>query len=183
MQNENFFTRDIYLSATLLSLKFSLINISTQIEGFHNASIGYFGFQQSPELAEVEKKYWARQIALEPVEFIKNLYELKAEVSNSFNRKVKITGDERDIYFAAALLTLRFNLLNIDYKIDKFKRQLIGFFKFEETPQLVKARKEYLNKELVIEPILFISNLRGLKSQLANIYKSPHTNMEKFEKI
>jgi len=42
MQNENFSTRDIYLSATLLSLKFSLTGIDFQIDGLKNNKIGFF---------------------------------------------------------------------------------------------------------------------------------------------
>ena len=183
MQNENFSTRDIYLSAVLLSLKFSLTNISMQIEGMRNQPIGYFSFENTKELAEVERKYWARKIAIEPIEFIDNLYKLKSEVTKSFNKRARIDASQRDIHFAATLITLKFDLLDIEFNKEGYRRQLIGRFIFEESPQLEKAKEDYLAGRLAIEPILFVSNLRGLKSQLANIYKSPHTNMEKFEKI
>jgi len=183
MQNENFSTRDIYLASVLLSLKFSLASIDHQVEGFRPTAVGYFNFVQTPELYEVEKKYWARKIALEPVKFIDNLYRLKAEVTGTFNKRARIDASSRDIHFAATLLTLKFDLLNIEFNEEGYRRQLVGRFIFKESPQLEKAKEDYLAGLLAIEPILFISNLRGLKSQLANIYKSPHTNMEKFEKI
>ena len=176
MQNENFSTRDIYLSATLLSLKFSLLGLDMQLEGMRNQPVGYFLFQQTPELAEVERKYWARQIALEPIKFIENLYQLKSEVMDCVYRKPRIDGTSRDIYFAAALLTLRFNLKNIDFEISGPRKQLTGFFNFEKSSQLDKARENFLNRELAVEPILFVSNLRGLKSRLTNAYKNPHTS-------
>ena len=174
MQNENFSTRDIYLSATLLSLKFSLVGMDMQLEGMRNQPIGYFLFQQTPELAEVERKYWARKIAIEPINFIDNLYKLKSEVTKSFNKRARIDASQRDIHFAATLLTLKFDLLNIKFKEEGYRRQLVGYFIFKDSSRLEKAREEYLAGLLAIEPILFISNLRGLKSQLTNRFKSPY---------
>jgi len=177
MQNENFSTRDIYLASVLLSLKFSLTGIDFQIDGLKNNRIGYFSFQSTPELAEVEQKFWSRGLAIEPIEFIENLYKLKSEVTtNSIYRKPRTDGTSRDIYFAAVLLTLRFNLKNIDFEINGPRRQLTGFFNFEESSQLDKARENFLNRELAVEPILFVSNLRGLKSRLTNAYKNPYTS-------
>lgn len=175
-ENENFSTRDIYLSATLLSLKFNLIGVDRQIEGLRNSPIGYFLFQQSPELAEVERRYWARKIAVEPIGFINNLYKLKSEVTNSFNKKIRTDASQRDIHFAASLLTLKFDLLKIEFKKDDYRNQLIGYFIFSETPELEKAKEEYLAGVLAVEPLLFISNLRGLKSQLTNRFKSPYSD-------
>ena len=115
MENENFSTRDIYLASALLSLKFNLMSLDMQVEGIRNAPVGYFSFQPTPELYEVERKYWERKIAIEPIGFIENLYKLKAEVTNNIYRKPRTDGTSRDIIFAATLLTLRFNLLNINY--------------------------------------------------------------------
>jgi len=175
-ENETFSTRDLYLASTLLSLKFSLAGLDMQLEGFRNAPVGYFLFQRTPELVEVERKYWSRRIALEPIEFINNLYNLKSEVMKTPNKLPRITADKRDIHFAATLLTLKFDMLNIEFKEDGYKNQLVGQFIFKESSQFEKAKEDYLSGNLAVEPILFISNLRGLKSQLTNRFKSPHAN-------
>ncbi len=80
----------------------------------------------------------------------------------------------RDINLAAVLISLHFEMQNIDYQIEGKKEQPIGYFNFENTPEIQEAIKNFWNKELSVEPRNFISNLRGLKAQINNFYENPH---------
>lgn len=82
---ENYFTtRDIYLSTTLVTLKFPLVKVDYQIEGTKRLPVGYFSFDNTPELIDVEKKYWRGELVVEPREFINNMRSLKARVTNTY---------------------------------------------------------------------------------------------------
>ena len=52
----------------------------------------------------------------------------------------------------------------------------IGYFKFENTPEIMEAKAKYTQGLLSVEPKLFITNLKSLKSEIVNIYKNPHVN-------
>lgn len=80
----------------------------------------------------------------------------------------------RDLYLAATLVTLKFYLSGIDYQIEGDKNSPIGYFKFEDTPEIQEAKSRYTQGLLMIEPKSFITNLKSLKSELVNIYKNPH---------
>lgn len=82
----------------------------------------------------------------------------------------------RDIYLAATLITLKFSLESIDYQQEGINNRLTGYFNFENTVDVHKVEKKYWDRNLAIEPLLFITNLKGLKSQVVNQYKNPRTN-------
>lgn len=80
---ENIFsTRDLYLAATLITLRFKLIGTDFQIEGDKNQPVGYFKYEDTPALREAESKYIQGLLSVEPKTFVGNMRSLKAEVSN-----------------------------------------------------------------------------------------------------
>ena len=79
----------------------------------------------------------------------------------------------RDLYLASTLVTLHFPLLGIDYQIEGIKPKPIGYFKFEDTPELHTTRNDYNQSLLLVEPKLFISNLQSLKSEVVNMFENP----------
>ena len=86
MQEEKVYsTRDIYLAATLVTLKFPLLGVDYQVEGVKPKPIGYFKFVESPELHQTRSKYNQSLLSVEPKLFVSNLQSLKAEVVNMFH--------------------------------------------------------------------------------------------------
>jgi hypothetical protein len=80
----------------------------------------------------------------------------------------------RDLYLAATLVTLKFYLTGIDYQIEGDKNAPIGYFKFEDTPEIREAKSRYTQGLVTVEPKTYITNLKSLKSEIVNIYKNPH---------
>lgn len=81
----------------------------------------------------------------------------------------------RDITLAATLSTLKFVLEGIDYQVEGYRQQPVGYFNFEDTDLLRKAERDYQQRKITIEPREFIENLKNLKSQVTNVYKSPRS--------
>lgn len=81
----------------------------------------------------------------------------------------------RDLYLASTLVTLHFPLLGIDYQIEGIKPKPIGYFKFEDSPQLHATRNDYNQSLLLVEPKLFISNLQSLKAEVVNMFQNPNS--------
>jgi hypothetical protein len=80
----------------------------------------------------------------------------------------------RDLYLAATLVSLKFYLTGIDYQVEGDKNSPIGYFKFENTPEIQDAKSRYTQGLLMIEPKQFVTNLKSLKSEIVNVYKNPH---------
>ncbi len=80
----------------------------------------------------------------------------------------------RDLTLAATLVSLKFYLTGIDYQIEGDKNLPIGYFKFENTPAIQEAKSKFTQGLLSIEPKLFVTNLKSLKSEVINTYKNPH---------
>lgn len=80
----------------------------------------------------------------------------------------------RDLYLAATLVTLKYFLTGIDYQIEGSKNQPIGYFKFEDSPELKETKSRYTQGLLSVEPKTFVTNLNSLKSEIVNMYKNPH---------
>lgn len=80
-----FSTRDIYLAATLITLKFFLNRIDYSIEGSKNQPIGYFLFDNTQELQDAKSRYSQGLLAVEPKAFVTNMKSLKSEVSNIYS--------------------------------------------------------------------------------------------------
>lgn len=83
----------------------------------------------------------------------------------------------RDLYLAATLVTLKFYLTGVDFQYEGDKSNPIGYFKFEDSPEIQEAKSRYTQGLLQVEPKLFITNLKSLKSEIVNVYKNPHTQM------
>ena len=80
-----FSTRDLYLAATLITLKFPMIGVDFAIEGTRSKPVGYFKFEESVPLRDARQKYLSGLLAIEPRAFTTNMHALKAEVVNYFN--------------------------------------------------------------------------------------------------
>lgn len=85
-QKEEFSTRDLYLASTLVTLHFKMIATDMQWEGLKQRPIGYFKFEESPELKEARSNYNQGLVLIEPRQYMNNLQSLKADVMNfAFN--------------------------------------------------------------------------------------------------
>jgi hypothetical protein len=85
----------------------------------------------------------------------------------------------RDITLAASLTTLKFYLVNIDYQVEGSRQQPVGYFEFDDTQALRDAEKDFQRRKLMVEPREFIENLKNLKSQVTNVFKSPNSEYAK----
>jgi hypothetical protein len=81
----------------------------------------------------------------------------------------------RDLYLASTLVTLKQVMVGIDMQIEGIKPRAIGYFKFEDTPELHEIRSKYNQSLLLVEPKLFISNLQSLKSEVTNMQQNPNS--------
>lgn len=85
----------------------------------------------------------------------------------------------RDLYLAAALITLKFPLQGTDFSIEGEKSLPVGYFRFLNTEALQDAKKKYSQGLISVEPRMFITNMRTLKAEISNVFKNPHLNSEK----
>ena len=90
-EKEYYSTRDINLAAVLMTMNQFMANVDFQIEGREGKMVGYFNFEKTPELEEIEKNYWHRKITVEPREFILNLRTLKSQVNSIYKNPNKKT--------------------------------------------------------------------------------------------
>lgn len=88
----------------------------------------------------------------------------------------------RDLYLASTLVTMGFFMLNVDFQIEGEKRLPVGYFSFEETQELKELVQKYWQGHIQVEPRSYITNLRGLKAQVSNVYNNPKMDLSKFEK-
>jgi len=84
--------------------------------------------------------------------------------------------ETRDINLASVLVTIGFQLEQIDMQLEGNEDKKVGYFNFKETDALKQIEKEYWQKKVLVEPREFMSNLRALKSQVQNFYKAPSYN-------
>lgn len=82
----------------------------------------------------------------------------------------------RDIYLATTLVTLGFYPEGVDIQIEGEKNKPVGYFKFELSDKLLETEKQYWQGLIGVEPKTFITNMRGLKAQVNDIYKNPHND-------
>jgi len=74
-------TRDLVEAASLIALKFPLINIDFQAEG--SKLVGYFIFEDSQALKEARLQSISKELAFEPRSFQGIIRSLKAQLSNT----------------------------------------------------------------------------------------------------
>jgi len=87
----------------------------------------------------------------------------------------------RDLTLASTLLTLEFELVNISFQYEGTKNLPIGYFEFKNNSNLESTIQKYWSRGLAVEPMLFQSNVRALKSQIHNQYKSPVSKFNQAE--
>ena len=93
----------------------------------------------------------------------------------------------KDLYLASALLTIKLPIVEMniqheskkDYFTGVTKPIAIGYFTFENSPELTTAINMYLNREMRLEPIEYFTNVRHLKSQVMTASNNPFTPLEK----
>lgn len=83
-EQQEFSTRDLYLAATLITLRFPLIKTNLQIEGQKAYPVGYFCFENTSNLRDAREKYLQGLLMVEPRLYITNLHSLKSYVHNIF---------------------------------------------------------------------------------------------------
>mgnify|MGYP001572234455 CR=1 FL=1 len=88
--NENFSTRDLYLAATLITLKFPLLSTDFQVEGVRQKPVGYFQFENTVNLRDAKQKYISGLLMVEPKSFVNSMHSLKAEVVNFFQNPQRV---------------------------------------------------------------------------------------------
>ncbi len=82
MEDEIFSTRDLTLAATLTTLGIYHIRVDFSLEGDKNNAVGYFIFDDTDELREMELKYRTDKLLVEPRAFMSSIHQLKALVMN-----------------------------------------------------------------------------------------------------
>ena len=82
----------------------------------------------------------------------------------------------RDLYLAAVLVTLKFPLQGTDFSIEGEKSLPVGYFKFLNSSALQEAKQKYSQGLISVEPRMFVTNMRSLKADIANIFRNPHIN-------
>ena len=83
-KNKAYSTRDLNLAATLLTLHFELVGIDYQVEGTNRRPVGYFSFEDSKDLQQTIMNFWAKKLAVEPIEFAGNIRGLKAQINTVY---------------------------------------------------------------------------------------------------
>lgn len=84
----------------------------------------------------------------------------------------------RDITLATSLNLHDFEMVNIDFQYEGDMPRPVGYFIYTESEELKKFEKDFFAKRIIVEPLAFSSTLRGLKSQLNNQYKGPHSRIQ-----
>ena len=79
----------------------------------------------------------------------------------------------RELALAAALQSLKFLVVNIDYQYEADKERPIGYFKFAATKELKEAIAQYRAGKMLVDPRSFMFSYHELKSQTTGFYKSP----------
>jgi len=82
-------TRDIYLSATLVTLGFEITKVDYQIEGDRRKPVGYFNFDPTEKFEAAVQEYWKGNCTIEPRAFVTNLWSLKSMVMNEYKNPNK----------------------------------------------------------------------------------------------
>lgn len=85
----------------------------------------------------------------------------------------------RDLYLASALVTLRFRVIATDMQWEGLKQRPVGYFRFEESPELREARSNYNQGLILVEPRAYMSNLQSLKSDVMNFTFNPNSEFNK----
>ncbi len=85
----------------------------------------------------------------------------------------------RDLYLAATLMTLGFKLSGVDFQVEGARSNPVGYFNFENSEDLRDAEQKFWRGTIAIDPRIFITNMKGLKSQVNSVYKAPTSKYNK----
>ncbi len=87
------------------------------------------------------------------------------------------TFSTRDLYLASTLISLGFELENLDYQIEGERGKTVGYFSFASTPELLQTEKDYWMKKTSVEPLTYKDNMRSLKARINGASGNPHSGM------
>ena len=87
----------------------------------------------------------------------------------------------RDLYLASTLVTLHFPLIGTDYQQEGVKSRMIGYFKFDESPELRATMNDYNQGLILIDPRAFIQTLQALKADVMNFMNNPNSEYNKHD--
>ena len=79
----------------------------------------------------------------------------------------------RDLTEAATLVTYGHPIINIDYQLEGEQNRPIGYFHFDACKEVEATKDLFMKGKCLVEPRMFQSNTRMLKSKVTNIYKNP----------
>ena len=79
----------------------------------------------------------------------------------------------RDLDLASALVTLDFEIVNMDIQHEGERNRPIGYFSFSKTEELEKAEEDFHNKKLRVEPSSLSNNMRRLKARVIDANRAP----------
>lgn len=79
----------------------------------------------------------------------------------------------RDIYMASSFSTLGFPVVSVDYQLEGVRPNPVGYFNFDDTPELRKAEADYLRGALSVEPKALFTAFKALKGLVTSRYKGP----------
>ena len=88
----------------------------------------------------------------------------------------------RDLYLASTLVTLHFPLIGTDYQHEGSKPRMIGYFKFNESPELRATMNDYNQGLVLVDPRAFIQTLQALKADVMNFMNNPNSEFNRYEK-
>jgi hypothetical protein len=74
----------------------------------------------------------------------------------------------KDMVLASTLISLHFPVVDFEIEYAGSRPNNYTFFLFDDSPRLQDAISKITNKMVVVEPYLFHSNMRMLKSQCRN---------------
>jgi len=81
-----------------------------------------------------------------------------------------------DLCLASTLICNKFFMIGIDYQIEGQKNSPVGYFKFEDSPNLQTARQKFLQGMLRVDPREFHRNLHTLRSEVLKMASNPHSS-------
>lgn len=81
----------------------------------------------------------------------------------------------RDLTLAAVLVSHKFLMIGLDVQYEGLNSRPVGYFKFNTSKELEDTKRKFSQGMLMVEPRLFQTQLHGLKAEVENAIKNPHT--------
>lgn len=80
----------------------------------------------------------------------------------------------RDIELATSLVLCGYEVENIDFQVEGEKGNVVGYFLFERTQNLIQTEKDFWAGRLSFEPKRFAFQQKSLKNRVINGGNGPH---------